>query len=101
MIQITQRIHLLHCVVPAATVRAGEAPGIGERAVPAEREALRQALRISDARWRMASESKQWDKWDIYRVLSTALRRAIGNTQSRASLGGNAKGDSQSPDQRS
>jgi hypothetical protein len=36
MIQITQRIHLLYCVVPAATVRAGEAPGIGERAVPAE-----------------------------------------------------------------
>lgn len=37
MIRITQREHLLHCIVPAATVRLEvEAAGIGDRVVPAE-----------------------------------------------------------------
>lgn len=47
MIQITRVEHLLHCVVPAATVRMQvEAAGIGERAVPAEIAALETALQL-------------------------------------------------------
>ena len=90
MIQITQREHLLHCVVPAATVRMQEeATGMEDRAVPAEIAALEAALSIVTKEWprALASGDRPMSHWAG--MCETALREIIYLKRRRDAIGGN------------
>jgi hypothetical protein len=95
MIRVTQREHLLHCVVPAVDVRAGEAPGIGERAVPAEVAALEAALTKAGETWRYWADARISCHINYYAGKHEGLKLALEIIRGRAATGGNGEAQQQ------